>query len=75
MTDGEGWRCGRCGQHWDAARLRTVAAYQRWSLEHDPSTPRDATTRAFPPPDGTPLQKSPAERKALSTWDNEGGSF
>ena len=29
------WRCGRCGQRWDASRLATVAVYARWALEHD----------------------------------------
>lgn len=24
------WRCNRCGQHWDAARVATVLDYQRW---------------------------------------------
>ena len=30
----EGWRCIRCGQHWDARRLTTVAAYAAWTAEH-----------------------------------------
>ena len=25
------WRCVRCGQHWDARRLATVAAYAEWA--------------------------------------------
>jgi hypothetical protein len=25
------WRCSRCGQHWDAARVTTVMNYQRWA--------------------------------------------
>ena len=29
------WRCVRCGQHWDAARLAAVAAYAAWSVDHD----------------------------------------
>ena len=29
------WRCVRCGQHWDARRLATVAAYAAWIVEHD----------------------------------------
>ena len=29
------WRCVRCGQHWDAARLATVAAYAAWTVDHD----------------------------------------
>src|SRR5689334_23356717 len=28
---GGDWRCVRCGQHWDAARLATVAAYAEWA--------------------------------------------
>jgi ribosomal protein L37AE/L43A len=29
------WRCVRCGQHWDAARLVAVAAYAAWTVDHD----------------------------------------
>jgi len=29
------WRCVRCGQQWDLARLATVAAYAAWVVEHD----------------------------------------
>jgi hypothetical protein len=29
------WRCVRCGQHWDARRLATVAAYAAWTVDHD----------------------------------------
>jgi ribosomal protein L37AE/L43A len=32
---GAGWRCARCGQHWDATRLAAVAAYAVWTAEHD----------------------------------------
>ncbi len=28
-----GWRCVTCGQHWDAERLRVVAAYAAWVVE------------------------------------------
>jgi predicted Zn finger-like uncharacterized protein len=28
---GGDWRCVRCGQHWDAQRLATVAAYAEWA--------------------------------------------
>jgi predicted Zn finger-like uncharacterized protein len=28
---GGDWRCVRCGQHWDARRLATVAAYAEWA--------------------------------------------
>jgi hypothetical protein len=33
--DGADWRCVRCGQHWDAARLAAVAAYAAWTIDHD----------------------------------------
>lgn len=32
---GGGWRCVRCGQHWDAARLSAIAAYAAWTIDHD----------------------------------------
>jgi ribosomal protein L37AE/L43A len=32
---GGSWRCTRCGQHWDAARLDAVAAYAVWTVDHD----------------------------------------
>jgi hypothetical protein len=32
---GGDWRCARCGQHWDAARLAAVAAYAVWTRDHD----------------------------------------
>ncbi len=32
---GGGWRCVRCGQHWDAERLAAVAAYAAWRVDHD----------------------------------------
>lgn len=25
------WRCHRCGQHWDDARIATVVGYQQWA--------------------------------------------
>lgn len=33
LATGDGWRCARCGQRWDARRLATVAAYAAWALE------------------------------------------
>ncbi len=39
---GGDWRCVRCGQRWDAARLATVAAYAEWTLSHDRVVRRDA---------------------------------
>jgi len=32
---GDDWRCVRCGQHWDAARLAAVAAYAAWVADRD----------------------------------------
>jgi len=32
---GGDWQCGRCGQHWDAARLGAVAAYAAWTVDRD----------------------------------------
>ena len=32
---GADWRCVRCGQHWDAPRLVTVANYATWVDDHD----------------------------------------
>lgn len=32
---GGDWRCVRCGQHWDAARLVALAAYANWAADHD----------------------------------------
>lgn len=28
--------CVRCGQHWNARQLATVAAHAAWTVEHDP---------------------------------------
>lgn len=28
---GASWRCGVCGQRWDAVRLATNAAYRTWA--------------------------------------------
>ena len=38
---GGDWRCARCGQRWDAARLAAVAAYAAWTVEHDRVRRRD----------------------------------
>lgn len=35
LERGSDWRCGRCGQQWDAARLATVAAYAAWVVERE----------------------------------------
>ena len=34
VSGGADWLCARCGQRWDALRLRTVAAYAVWLAEH-----------------------------------------
>jgi predicted Zn finger-like uncharacterized protein len=39
---GGDWRCGRCGQQWDAVRLATVAAYATWVVGHDRVRTRDS---------------------------------
>jgi len=33
LNAGADWRCSRCGQRWDAARLATVADYAVWDSE------------------------------------------
>jgi hypothetical protein len=35
LEAGGEWRCVRCGQRWDAARLEAVAAYTAWAADHD----------------------------------------
>jgi hypothetical protein len=35
LDAGGAWRCVRCGQHWDAARLAAVAGYAAWVVERD----------------------------------------
>jgi ribosomal protein L37AE/L43A len=35
LEAGGDWRCVRCGQCWDAARLAAVAAYTAWAVDHD----------------------------------------
>ena len=32
---GGNWRCVRCGQHWDAARLAAVATYAAWVADRE----------------------------------------
>jgi predicted Zn finger-like uncharacterized protein len=63
LEAGAAWRCVRCGQHWDAARLTTVAAYAAWVVERDRADKRgmersqDAPQYRDPPTerlDGTP---------------------
>jgi hypothetical protein len=35
LDEGGAWRCLRCGQQWDAARLTAVAAYTAWAADRD----------------------------------------
>ena len=35
LKAGADWRCGRCGQRWDAARLAAVAEYEVWLSERN----------------------------------------
>jgi len=35
LEAGGDWRCVRCGQRWDAARLAAVAAYAAWAGDRD----------------------------------------
>jgi hypothetical protein len=35
LEAGGDWHCVRCGQHWNAVRLATDAAYAAWVVEHD----------------------------------------
>ena len=32
---GGGWRCVRCGQHWDATRLAAVATCAAWAADRE----------------------------------------
>jgi hypothetical protein len=36
------WRCARCGQHWDAARVAAVMNYRRWVIAEDEMLEHDA---------------------------------
>jgi predicted Zn finger-like uncharacterized protein len=63
LAAGGDWRCVRCGQYWDAARLAAVAGYAAWVVHRDradrPGTGRspEAAHDRDPPTerlDGTP---------------------
>ena len=34
LAGGESWRCTRCGQMWDVARLTAAAAYAQYVATH-----------------------------------------
>lgn len=38
------WRCNRCRQHWDDARIATVMAYQEWAKTAVPAAHGVAAT-------------------------------
>ena len=57
IETGGAWRCVRCGQHWDAARLAAVAAYAAWTLDHDRVGLGTEGRR-----DPAPYREPPAER-------------
>jgi hypothetical protein len=43
LTEGElgaggYWRCARCGQDWDAARVAAFHACAAWAMEHESAT-------------------------------------
>lgn len=44
VSGGADWRCGRCGQRWDAIRLAAVAAYAVWLAEYSGRVGDHATT-------------------------------
>lgn len=62
LDAGGAWRCVRCGQHWDAARLAVVAGYTTWVVERDrrdrwvPGRSQEVLHRgpSTEPVDGTP---------------------
>src|SRR5688572_24696772 len=58
LEAGGDWRCVRCGQHWDAARLAAVAAYAAWTVDHD-RVARRGTEGSH---DAALYRDSPAER-------------
>jgi hypothetical protein len=35
VESGGEWKCVRCGQQWDTARLAALANYALWVVEHD----------------------------------------
>ena len=58
LEAGGDWRCVRCGQHWDAARLAAVAAYAACAVDHD-RVGRRGTEASH---DAVRSSDSPAER-------------
>jgi ribosomal protein L37AE/L43A len=78
LEAGGSWRCLRCGQHWDGARLAAIATYDAWVVEHDSvrrgrDTAGQRATASGDP--GAAGKHSPRadHADAISAWDNEGG--
>ena len=73
---GDDWRCLRCGQRWDAARLEAVTAYAAWVAAHEgvEGRRRSAATQTAAPFAGTvPGNDAKDHGDAIFTWDDEGG--
>ena len=63
LQAGGAWRCVRCGQQWDAARLTTVAAYAAWigdrARADRRSTVRSQDAAQYRDPPGARLDGTP----------------
>jgi hypothetical protein len=75
LQAGADWRCLRCGQRWDAARLAAVVAYADWAAEHDRvEGRRGSAARQKAAPFGNVSRNAAKENAdAILTWDDEGG--
>jgi predicted Zn finger-like uncharacterized protein len=56
------WRCVRCGQHWDAARLATVAAYAGWVGDRERTAMRGQQGEQLAARDGNASADRPSGR-------------
>jgi hypothetical protein len=57
LDAGGAWRCVRCGQHWDADRLKAVAAYAVWVADRDRADARSSERS----PDAAQYRDPPTE--------------
>jgi hypothetical protein len=76
LQAGADWRCLRCGQRWDAARLAAVTAYAAWVAEHESVERRRgsaAPQKAAPFAGNVPGNAAKEHGDAIFTWDDEGG--
>ena len=76
IQPGTDWRCRRCGQRWDAARLAAVVAYEAWAAEHERVVGRResaGTQTAVPIASPVPRFAADEHADAILTWDDEGG--